>query len=427
MSTTSRPAPPPVARVTARRADASTALSVVVAFGAAMAAAMRAQFGPGVTVCLVFALVLAPVWITHLRRYRFARPLILLGAAAAIAGVLLTQFETARATSTSLMISETMVLLSFLSSIGLLLWARATIGTGWTVAAFGVGGLANLALIGVDEVNAWKYSLAIPVTLALLGLAMVRGSRTLEVIVLVAAAGVSAVSDSRSMTAFLLLAAALVVWQGLTAGPGRIHSRPWRTILGLAALGLCAFLVFQALVLEGVLGQAAAERTQAQINTSGSLIAGGRPEMGATAALLTAQPWGYGSGVLPTPNDVLVAKTGMSTLNYNPNNGYVERFMFGGHVEVHSVLGDLWIHFGPVGALFSLAVFVVGVYATARAVSLRTASAALIFLTALGAWDTFFSPLLTSYPTLALMTALALAASKRGSAEQRRSAQSRNA
>ena len=41
----------------------------------------------------------------------------------------------------------------------------------------------------------------------------------------------------------------------------------------------------------------------------------------------------------------------MSALNYDPNNGYVEQYLFGQGYEVHSVLGDLWIHFGVAGAL----------------------------------------------------------------------------
>ena len=383
-------------------------LPLLIAVLAAMTAALRAQFGPGVTICLFAGVVLAPVWLTNLKSFRHARPLLLVGAAAVACGAALTLIDDGRSTSTSLMISQTLMMLSFLCSIGMLLWARALLGTGVTIAAFGVGGLANIVLTGGNPANLWKYSLAIPVTLILLGIAAMRNSRILEVVALVGVAGVSAVSDSRSMTAFLLLTAVLVLWQMTSAGTGRLRPRPWQTILGMAALGLSAFLLFQALILDGVLGEAAAERTQAQIDASGSLIAGGRPEMGAAVSLISAQPWGYGSGTVPTSNDVWLAKTGMSALNYDPNNGYVERYMFGGQFEVHSVLGDLWIRYGPLGAVFALAICVLAIYAIARHVSLRTASAALILLTALGVWDTFFSPLLTSYTTLALMTALAL-------------------
>lgn len=397
----------------------SALLPTIVAVVAAMAAAMRAQYGPGLTICLIVGVVLAPVWVTNLKRFRHARPLLLVGAGAIVWGAALTQLDTTRATWTSLLIVQSLMLLSFLCSIGMLLWARSLIGTGATITAFGVGGLVNIVLVGGNPANLWKYSLAIPVALIVLGIATMRNSRVLELIALVIVAGVSAVSDSRSMTAFLLLTAVLVLWQMTSKGTGRLRPRPWQTILGLAALGLSAFLLFQALILDGVLGDAAAERTQAQINTSGSLIAGGRPEMGAAVGLISAQPWGYGSGTVPTSNDVWLAKTGMSALNYDPNNGYVERYMFGAKFEVHSVLGDLWIRYGPLGAVFALTICVLAVYATARHVSLRTAPAALIFLTALGVWDTFFSPMLTSYTTLALMTALALAPatvrSRRGS------------
>lgn len=390
------------------RATPAMTIGFLAPFAGAAAAAMRAQFGPGVTICVVVALIMSPVWIAHLKTYRFARSILLVGGGALVYGLVLTLSDPLRPVPPSLLLSESLVLLSFLGSFGLLIWARAAIGAPWTVLAFGLGGLANVVIMGGNEVNLWKFALAIPVALTLLGLAMIRGSRVLELVVLVGVAGVSAVSDSRSMTAFLLLAAVLVTWQWVSSGTGRLRPRPWQTLIGLLGLALSAFLLFQALILDGALGEAAAQRTQSQIATSGSLIAGGRPEMGAATALIGAQPWGYGSGVAPTSHDVWIAKSGMNALNYDPNNGYVERYMFGGRFEVHSVLGDLWVRFGPLGAVLILAITALAVYSTSRALSLRTASSALVLLTALGVWDTFFSPLLTSYPTIALMGALAV-------------------
>ena len=113
----------------------------------------------------------------------------------------------------------------------------------------------------------------------------------------------------------------------------------------------------------------------------------------------------------------------MSGLNYDPNNGYVEGYMFGGQYEVHSVLGDMWLRFGPLGAAFALMLVVCAVYAVARSVSIKAASGLAVLLTLLGAWDTFFSPLLTSSRTLALLFALTaiplaeLAHRRRGGAE----------
>lgn len=387
-----------------RGAGSYTTTSIIAAVASA-ASAVRYNFGPGISISLVIAVVLLPVWWPALRRYRFARPLMLLAALATVWGAVLTVFETMRPTSTSLLLEQSFTLLSLAGSIGVLLWARAELGLGGTAVAFGAGALANVALTGGNSANLWKYSLAVPVIIIVLGFTSTTRRRSLDLLALAALAVVCLFSDSRSMTSFLLLAAVIVLWQ-MFLPPGARRPRPAQTLVLLGALSLAAFSLLQALILEGVLGDAAQQRTQAQIDTSGSLIAGGRPELGAASALIGARLQGFGSGVLPTSQDVWIAKTGMSELNYDPDNGYVEGYMFGGQFEVHSVLGDLWLRFGPFGAAFALALLCAAIYAVARAVSLKAASGLVVWLTLLGAWDTFFSPLLTSSRTLALLFAL---------------------
>ena len=386
-------------------ADKYTTTSIIAA-AASAASAVRYSFGPGISVSLVVALVLLPVWWPALRRFRFARPVIALAAAAAVWGAVLTAFETMRPTSTSLLLEQSLTLISLAGGIGVLLWARTQLGLGGTAIAFGVGALANVALTGGNSANLWKYSLAVPVIIIVLGFTSTRRRRSLDLVALAALAAVCLFSDSRSMTSFLLLAGVIVLWQ-MFLPPGTRRPRPGQTLILLGALSLAAFSLLQALILDGVLGDAAQQRTQAQIDTSGSLIAGGRPELGAATALISARPQGFGSGVLPTSQDVWIAKTGMSELNYDPDNGYVEGYMFGGQFEVHSVLGDMWLRFGPLGAAFALALLGFAIYAVARAVSLKAASGLVVWLTLLGAWDTFFSPLLTSSRTLGLLFALA--------------------
>lgn len=62
------------------------------------------------------------------------------------------------------------------------------------------------------------------------------------------------------------------------------------------------------------------------------------------------QPFGFDYGVSVGHSELQAAKSGMAALNYNPDNGYVERYMFGNNViELHSVLGDLWAASGLVG------------------------------------------------------------------------------
>lgn len=401
------------------RTERLTATAIVAA-GAAAATAVRYQFGPGVSVSLLAAVALLPVWWSALGRFRLARPLLTVALVAVVWGGALTLFETGRPTSTSLLLEQSFTLLSLAGGIGVLLWSRLQIGLAATAVSFGAGALANVALTGGNSANLWKYSLAVPVIIIALALASTR-RRSLEIVAVAALAAVCLVSDSRSMTSFLLLAGVVVLWQ-MFLRPGIRRPRPLQTLVLLAAAALATFSLLQALILEGALGDAAQQRTQAQIDTSGSLIAGGRPELGAATALVAERPQGFGSGVLPVSHDVWVAKTGMSELNYDPDNGYVEGYMFGGQFEVHSVVGDLWVRFGPFGALFALLLVGCAVYAIARAVSVRSASALAIWLTLLGTWDAFFSPLLTSSRTLALLfalTAIPLATSIRRGGEKR--------
>lgn len=377
----------------------------IVAAAAAAATAIRYQFGPGVSLSLIAAIVLLPVWWSALGKFRFARLLLSLAVIATVWGAVLTLFETMRPVSTSLLLEQSFTLLSLAGGIGVLLWSRTQIGLGGTAIAFGVGALANVVLTGGNSANLWKYSLAVPVIIILLGITATNRRRWLDLLALGALAAVCLASDSRSMTSFLLLAGVIVLWQ-IFMPPGSRRPRPLQTLVLLGVLSLAAFSLLQALILDGALGDAAQQRTQAQIDTSGSLIAGGRPELGAATALISERPQGFGSGVLPVSHDVWIAKTGMSELNYDPDNGYVEGYMFGGQFEVHSVVGDLWLRFGPVGAAFALVLIVCAIYAVARSVSLKAASGLAVWLTLLGAWDTFFSPLLTSSRTLALLFAL---------------------
>ena len=49
-----------------------------------------------------------------------------------------------------------------------------------------------------------------------------------------------------------------------------------------------------------------------------------------------------------------MAKRGMAALGYNPENGYVENFMFGGRIELHSGVMDMWAAASIPGALLLL-------------------------------------------------------------------------
>jgi len=86
----------------------------------------------------------------------------------------------------------------------------------------------------------------------------------------------------------------------------------------------------------------------------GAVVFSARPELGASWALFQNRPWGYGAGVKPRFEDLWVAKQGMAALGYDPENGYVENFMFGGRIELHSGLMDMWAAASIPGGLLLL-------------------------------------------------------------------------
>lgn len=96
-------------------------------------------------------------------------------------------------------------------------------------------------------------------------------------------------------------------------------------------------------------------------------------------------------GVVPNVADVNIAKSGMMAINYDPNNGYVERYMFGG-IEVHSVIGDLWLRCGLAGLVFALVMLGVIVFGAATRLANDNGRALTTFLAIQVTWDAMFSP-----------------------------------
>jgi hypothetical protein len=287
-----------------------------------------------------------------------------------------------------------------------LLWARSVIGTVNVALAYGLGALANVALTGVNDANIWKFSLSVPITLIVLSLPIVARSVTRQVLVMLAIAAFSGVTDSRSLAGTVLIAAALLMTRRSRTAARRPGA--WLVILQIAMVGAGVFLAVRSAILQGFFGAEIQSRTALQIENGGNVFTGGRPEMGATLALVRSNPFGFGVGVTPSYRDITVAKTGMSGLDYNPQNGYVNHYMFGSGFEVHSLIGDLWLLAGIAGLLFAVAIIIGVIGGMGHGIALGTALGVALFLGARSIWDLFFSPLGSTYFTLALCLALLL-------------------
>jgi hypothetical protein len=389
-------------------ATASGSTERVLAMLALVALGPRYAFHFGISYGLIFVVVISPLWLGAFARYRLGR----LIALALLVTVGWGYFLAGLSSSTHLLSAadardDTVQLVGVLCGIGVVLWARSLLTVAQVGMCFGLGLLLDTVISPVGTSNPWKFVYAIPVTIFVLGLAA-RSTRTVpSIVAMLALAGVSVVLDCRAYSSALLLAALLSAWRSL---PQRFDLRKsWAfTAVMIAAVTFAAFLLLQSLLVNGYLGAAAQERSIAQINVSGSLILGGRPELEAALALFRHAPGGYGVGVVPSSQDVLVAKSGLSSINYAPNNGYVEKYMFGGHIELHSVAGDVWANWGLLGLALVAGLVLLAVRELSISIANRRGEPIVLFLCCWTLWSVAFSPLAASLPVIVLTAGMCL-------------------
>ncbi|QDP95180.1 hypothetical protein FOE78_03950 [Microlunatus elymi] len=365
----------------------------------------------GLTVGYIAALLLCPIWIGVARRYRHGTLLFVCAGLTYLSGMALTAFaaQDHRHAAFHDILHDSSLWIGTLAGVGVVLWARTILNLGWIGASFGVGMLLrNITHPDVlAPTNMWKFVYSLPLVVIALAIVSGRRSKIGSVVVLLVLAGISAALDSRSLFGTLLLAAVLVGWQLRPRSGAKPIAWGWTAAL-VGGLAAAIYNLATALMLDGALGAEVQQRSELQVETAGSLILGGRPELAATLALIRHDPWGFGVGVAPNIFDVMTAKAGMIKINYDPDNGYVERFMFGGHVELHSSAGDLWALFGIPGLAMAVVIVLLAIRGAAQSISAREGNGLLIFLVCYTLWNLPFSPLYSSAPALALTLGLAL-------------------
>lgn len=384
-------------------------LTWAVAAVAVFLAGLRVYPALGITPGAILGAVLAPVWLPSLSSFRGARLLAAVGGLALTAGLVLALVAPDRFTVRPLTFGfDATLIFGLLLEFGLLIWARTILPTHILGALYGLGLILSAMLkSSFPTENPWKFMLDIPV--AILALSVVyHQNRWWGVTLLAVLAAYSATHDSRASMTVFLLSAVLVALQALPAGWFRRKS--WPAMAGqLIVFGTVAYFGLGELMLSGALGSDIQERSRSQIDLSGSIIAGGRPEMFATIALMRYWPFGFGFGVTLDATAIQVAKQGMAQLNYKPDNGYVERFMFGDGITLHSVVGDLWARCGPMGLAFSVLVLWHAVRGMADRLNMQRLTALEATLVTATLWDLAFAPLYAACPTLILSLALILA------------------
>jgi hypothetical protein len=103
-----------------------------------------------------------------------------------------------------------------------------------------------------------------------------------------------------------------------------------------------------------------------------------------------------------------IAKAGLYQANAATSGGYVDDYMFANRVELHSVVADWWVLFGPFGLLLGgLAIWAVG-SGLIRRLDAGGISAAAALVAIVGLWDLAFSPIASNSSHVILAMALAL-------------------
>jgi len=366
----------------------------------------------GVTISFLVTLVLLPVWLPALPRFRGATGLALLTLAAVLCGGVLAlrssldhAFDGREA-----LISSTMVL-GAAGTVGLVAWARTVLPLAWLGAAFGAGMLVPGLVRAAGSPNAWKFEVALPLTILVLSLALTsRRRHSLGLVGLLVLGAADITHDSRSAFGFCMAAAVLAFWQirtGRPGGPGTA-GRPVLTAVVLAVLAVGGYQAATHLLTSGALGAEVQARSVTQVEDSGSLLIGGRPEWTATWALMHQDPFGFGLGVVPTGGDVQTAKDGFAIAHIPTADNYIENYLLAGRFELHSIVADLWTNLGVAGLALGIGMAAAVVIGFTVALSRRRAPALVCFLALISLWDLAFGPLPSNIPEVALTVGLLL-------------------
>lgn len=380
-------------------------LAAAVAFGAGL----QPPLAHGLQPAHLLAVALLPVWLPHLRHYVGARLITVVAITTPIAGVFLATYTSAVTTYTinqGAQNTVSMRILAIAATVGLLVWARSILPLPVVAILFASASLLTALPSLPGSANPWKFVLSVPITVIVL--AAFSGHHWVRsVVALGVLAAIGAAADSRSYAGLAILTAALVTLSHIRRGFGGSWNRAAITAMVLVSVtGL--YYAGTSLLVDGALGDQVAERTRQQLDQSGNLITGGRPEWMATAQLASLHPLGLGTGIVPQGHDVHAAKVGLHSVGVPTYAGYVENYMTAGQFKLHSVLADLWIHCGWWGAAAGLTLFGVCCYILLTAIGHTGLTALTGYLMFNALWFLLFGPLYTDIPFVAMALGLAL-------------------
>jgi hypothetical protein len=358
------------------------------------------RVGYGASASLLLAIVLFPLWIRDYRKFSLASAIGVLALVACVVGVWLSIGTSVdHAINAYNRVASVTHLLSGIGAMALILWARKLMPLNRVVFFYGLGALASPFL---HHTTSWKFDLAVPTTYVVLGVVEQFRSRLVPAVAVLGLGAIGIVADGRSFAGFCVLAATLTLLQIRPerdeSNPKRQKSRLGRWFPAIIVIGviLSGYFIASSLLTGGYLGTTLQDRSQAQVDATGNLILGGRPEWAATRELMLMRPLGYGTGVVPSWTDLTAGTAGLSKINVD-TGGYANNYMFGGQFRLHSVLADLWVSFGPVGLVLGLLIIVALIRSLSFLIAERRAATSVIFACALGLWYMLFGPIYSNW------------------------------
>ncbi|WP_426374576.1 hypothetical protein ACN9MI_21180 [Rhodococcoides fascians] len=289
-------------------------------------------------------------------------------------------------------------------------WCVQRIGVGSFLVVWSAGLCVRaVAAQGGFELNPWKYGLALPVSLILLVVAKkfkYLGVFTAVILIVV-------MSIDASFRSWLLILGITMITAVFGSISAIRRNNPFKVsnvalILGLGIAAASSSLLW--LATSGLLGDSVARRTNAQIESGGSIILGGRPEWGGAWALFRHDPLGFGLGTSPSTSDTVRAIRNMPFASAELQNlSTVASYFRAGTVSFHSVLWNFWGNYGIAGVLLIAFVFASIGYslvliAAGRARHEHIIATAMLSVAAM--WDILFSPSL--YQILGIAFAVAV-------------------
>ncbi len=368
----------------------------------------------GASVGLVIGLGLLPLWLPTMRRYTLAPTILLLSVLCVPAGYVLSRLSSIdHAVDSNLRTSWFGLILSGAAGMAIILWARANFPLHRVVLLYGLGSLAQAVMFGSMS---WKFDLSEPTTFVVLGLLERFRSRLLPAIAVLVLGVFGILDEGRSFFGFCLIAATLTIWQMRPLGRLTKAAR-WFPVVLMVGICLAIYSLGTTLLTSGALGETLQERSTAQIDATGSLLAGGRPEWAATRELIRQHPVGFGAGVVPSWADLQAGRTGLASINIDAG-GYTTNYLFGEGFELHSVAADLWVSFGLVGVALAVVILVALVRSMSFLIAERRAATSVLFACSLALWYLCFGPIYSNWLDNCVARGLALVVRDRARGEE---------